>query len=98
VKAIKIVQHRRIERRRDGPFFFVAADVDVMMIGASVRQPVNQPGVGVERKDDRPVFGEELIEALVAQSVRMLFLRLQPHEIHDVDHPDFHVGKLLAHD
>ena len=34
----------------------------------------------------------------VAQAVRMLALRLQPHQVDHVDHPDFQFGQMLAHD
>ena len=34
----------------------------------------------------------------VAQPVRVFGLRLQPHEVNDVHHPDFQIGQMLAHD
>ena len=34
----------------------------------------------------------------VAQAVRVLALRLQLHEVDDVDHPDLQLGQMLAHD
>ena len=43
----------------------------------------------MEAKDDVLVFGEQRIVIHVAQSVRVLALRLQPHQIDDIDHPDF---------
>ena len=50
----------------------------------------------MEGKDDRLVLGEERIEICIAQPVRVLGLRLQLHEVDDVDHPDFQVGQMLA--
>ena len=89
VEAVQIIEHRHIERRGDRTFFFVAADVQVLMVGATVGESVDQPGISVEREDDRFVFGEELVEIRVAQSVRMFALRLQFHQVDDVDDADF---------
>src|ERR1039458_6052005 len=97
VEAIQIIQHRHVEGRGDGPFFLVTADVQVLVVGAAVGQSVDQPRVGMERKDDRLVFGEKLVEIRVAQPVRVLGLRLQFHEVDDVDHANFQVGQMFAH-
>jgi hypothetical protein len=98
VEAVQVVQHRHVEGRGDGAFFFVAAHVDVAVVGAAVGQPVDQPRVGVEGEDHRLVLGEEFVEIHVAQSMRVLGSRLQLHEVDDVDHPDSQVGQELAHD
>jgi len=42
VEAVQIVQHRHIKGRGDGSFFLVAADVDVVVVGTAVGQPMNQ--------------------------------------------------------
>ncbi len=47
VEAFQIVQHCHVEGRRDRALFLIAADVDVVMVGAAVGQPVDQPGVGM---------------------------------------------------
>jgi hypothetical protein len=52
----------------------------------------------VESEDYRSLPGEEVVEIRVAQSMRMLGLRLQLHEVEDVDDTDFQVGQVLAHD
>ena len=50
------------------------------------------------RQDENPQHeGEELVEIRVAQPVRVLGLRLQLHQVDDVDHSDFLVGQMLAH-
>jgi hypothetical protein len=41
-------------------------DVNVIVVGAAVGQPVDQPRVGMEGEDDRFVLGEEIIEIHVA--------------------------------
>src|SRR5665647_2277637 len=98
VEAVQIVQHRHVEGRGDGALFLVAADVDVVVVGAAVGQPVDQPRVGMEREDHRLVLGEDFVEIRVAQAVRVFARRLQPHQVDDVDHPDFQLGQMLAHD
>jgi hypothetical protein len=98
MEAVHVVQHGHVEGRGDGALLLVTADVDVLVIGAAVGEPVDQPRVAVEGEDDRPVLGEELVEVGVAEAVRVLGLRLQPHQVDDVDHADFQVGEVLAHD
>ena len=77
VEAVEIIQHHHVERRRGRPFFLVPANVQLMVIGPAIRQAMDQPGIAVEGEDDRLVPGEQDIEILVAQAVRMLALRLQ---------------------
>ena len=68
------------------------------MVGAPVGQPVDEPGVAVVGEDDRPVGREERVELAVGQPVGMLRLRLEAHEVDDVDDPDLQVGQVLAQD
>jgi hypothetical protein len=58
------------------------------MVGAPVGQAVDQPGVAVEGEEHRSVGGEQRVELAVGQSMRMLGLRLQAHQVDHVDHPD----------
>jgi len=51
----------------------------------------------MEGEDDRLVPGEELVEVRVAQPMRVLGLRLQLHEVDDVDHADFQLRQMAAH-
>jgi hypothetical protein len=46
----------------------------------------------MEGEDDRLVLGEELVEIHVGQPVRVFGVRLQLHDVDDVDHPDFQIG------
>ena len=77
------------KRRRGGAFFFVAAHVDVTVIGASIGQSVDQPRITVKGEDYRFVFGEKVVEVGIAQPVRMFAARLQFHQVDDVDDADF---------
>ena len=57
MEAVQIVQHGHIEGCGDGALFLVAADVDVVVVGAAINQAMNQPRVGVICKDHRLVPG-----------------------------------------
>ncbi len=50
----------------------------------------------MEREDHRLVAREQFVEVLVFHTVRMLRLRLQDHQIHDVDHADSDIGIMRA--
>ena len=63
---------------------------------AAVGEPVDQPRVAVVGEDHRPVGGEQRVELGVGHPVRVLGLRLQPHQVDHVDHPDPQVGQVLA--
>jgi len=65
-------------------------------IGPGIRQPVNQPRVSMKAKDDVLVACEERVVIRFAQAMRVLALRLQFHQIDNIDHPDFQVGQMLA--
>ena len=64
MEAVQFVHHRHVEGRGDGAFFLVAADVDVVVVGAAVCQPMDQPWVSMEGEDDRLILGEDLVEIL----------------------------------
>src|SRR6266478_7410504 len=96
VKTIQIVQNCHIERRRGGSFFLVSADMEVAMIGAPIRQAVDQPRIAVVGKDDRLVGREDRVELIVRETVRMFGGGLDRHQVDHVDHPDLDVGKILA--
>ena len=98
MEPVEVVHDRHVERRADRPFFLVAAHVQVLVVGAAVGQPVDQPGVAVVGEDDRLVLGEERVEVVVAQAVRVLGWRLEPHQVDDVDHADLQLREVLAQD
>src|SRR5207244_7399057 len=53
MEAVEVVQHHHVERRGGRAFFLVAAHVEVLVVGAAIREPMNQPRVTVEGEDDR---------------------------------------------
>src|ERR1700722_5561771 len=81
MEAIDVVAYRQLQRRVDVATLHVSANVNVRMVGATIGELVDQPGIAVEVEDDRLVLGEERIEIAIADSVRMLRLRLQPIKI-----------------
>jgi hypothetical protein len=48
--------------------------MEIIVIRPTICQAMNQPGIAVKGEDDGLVLGEEDVEVLVAQSVRMLAL------------------------
>jgi len=66
------------------PLLLVAAHMQVVVIGAAIGQPVNQPRRGVEVEDDRLVSREQRVEFVAHKPARMLGARHQPEEIHDI--------------
>ena len=71
VVAVHVVDDEHVERRGRGALLLVAADVQVVVVGAPVGQPVDQPRVAVVGDDDRPVGGEDGVELRVRQTVRV---------------------------
>src|SRR5208337_3892998 len=57
-EAINLVPNGQVEWSVDIAVLLVAADVQVLVIGAPVSEPVNQPRIPVKVEDDRFVLGE----------------------------------------
>ena len=72
--------------------------MDVVVVGAAIGQPVDQPRISVEGEDDVFVPGEQCVESVIAQSVRMFALRLQLHQVHDIDDANLQFWQMLAQD
>ena len=96
VKPVEIVHHHHVERRARRAFFLVAAHVHALMVRPPVGKPMDEPGVAVEGKHDRLVLGEQRIEVQVGQAMRVLALRLQFHQIDDVDDADLQRREMLT--
>jgi hypothetical protein len=62
VEAVEVVEHHHVERRRGRALLLVAAHVEVVVVGAPVGQPVDQPRVAVVGEDHRLVGGEQRVE------------------------------------
>ena len=55
MKAIQIIQHSHVEGRSNRALLFVTTNVNIMVISATVGEPVDQPRVGVVGEDNRLV-------------------------------------------
>jgi hypothetical protein len=53
VEAVEVVEHHHVERRGGGALLLVAAQAEALVIGPPVGEPMDQPGVAVERDDHR---------------------------------------------
>src|SRR5262249_40925340 len=51
VKSVQVIEYDHVERRRGRSLLLVAAHMEVRMIGAVIRQPVNERWIPMERKD-----------------------------------------------
>ena len=58
MKTVKIIEHSHVEGRGNGAFFLITANVDIVVIGAALRQAMNQPWIRMKRENDRRAFGE----------------------------------------
>jgi hypothetical protein len=94
--AIDPVEDRHVKRRRRRAFLAKAVNMDVVVIGAIIRQAMDHIRIAVVSEDHRLVGWKYPVEVLVGKPVRMLLARLQRHEVDNVDHPDAEIGKSLA--
>src|SRR5690348_10391120 len=96
MEPIEVVEHDHVERRGRRALFLVAAHVDVPVVRAAIREPVDEPRIAVEGEHDRLVGGEERVELAVGEPVRMLDVGLEAHQVDDIDDAHLQVGKLAA--
>ena len=59
---------------------------------------MDQPRVAVVGKDNRLVDTEQRIEFLARQAMRMFLLRLQGHQVYNVDEAHFQIRHQIAQD
>ena len=96
MKPVKVIEHDHVEWRGGRALLFVATHMQIMMVGAPVGQPVNQPRIAMEGENDRLVPGKEDVEIFVTQAVRVFAGGLQAHEIDHVDDADLQFRKIAA--
>src|SRR5260370_36870987 len=96
MKSIQIVEHRHIERSRGCSFFLVSADMEIVMICASISKAVNQPRITVIGKDDWLVDCEYGVELTIGKTVGMFGCGLNRHQVNHIDDPDLDVRKMLT--
>src|SRR5438093_7272378 len=94
VEAIQLVHHGHIKRSRRGSLFFISADVEVVMAVTAIAQSVNQPWVAVISEDHWFIRREDGIKFAIRKTVRMLTLRLQGHQVDNIDYANFEIRKM----
>jgi len=95
-EAIDVVIDRQLQRRVDIAFFLVAANMHVVVIVATVRQTMNQPGLLVDVEDDRLVHREQGVEITIGKPVWVLRLGLKFEQVDHVDEPELDVREFLS--
>lgn len=71
-KPIDLVLNCQIQWRIDVACLFIAAYMDIIVVGTAIGKSVNQPRITVEIKDDWFITGKQTIKIAIAQPVRML--------------------------
>src|SRR5262249_55437180 len=95
-EAVDFVIDCQLHRGIDVAVFLIAAYVQVVVVGAVVWQPVNEPGIAVEVENKWFVHGKEAVEVAVAQAVGMLAIGLHLEQIDDIYKADFQIREFLA--
>ena len=75
-EAVYLVLDRQFERGIDVASLLITAHVHVLVIIPVVAEPMDQPGITVEIKDDGFVDGKETVEITIIQTMRMFSVRL----------------------
>src|ERR1700752_273676 len=96
VEAVEIVPHCHVERCGRCALLLKATDVQMIMSGTTISQPMDQPWVPVIGEDDRLVSTKHRIELAIRETMWMLAGRLKCHQVHYVDDANFEVGKMLT--
>ena len=62
MKPVKVIHYGHVKWSRGGALFLVPADVQIIVTGAAISEPVNQPGITVIGEDDRFLGAEHRIK------------------------------------
>src|ERR1700733_2996873 len=92
MKPVELVQHDHVEGRGGGTLFLETTNMHSGMVGPAIGQAMDQVGIAVIGEDHRLVAGEHPIKVAVAEAMRMLFFRLQRHQVDDVNDTNPQVG------
>jgi len=90
VEAVELIEHAHVKRRRDRALLDVAADEHVLVV-AGVRQLVDELRVAVEGEDDGLILREDEVVVLVRETVRVVGMRLELHEVNHVHDAHAHL-------
>src|SRR5215813_1202579 len=95
-EAINLVLNGQFQRSVDVALFLVTADVQVLMVRATVGQAMDEPGISVEIENDRLIHGEERIKIAIGQAVGMFAAGLQLEKINHIHVADLEIRKSFA--
>ena len=95
-ETVCFVPDRKLKRGVDVALLFVATNVEEVLTRAVVGQTVHQPRVGVERKHNRLVVGEESAVFSVCQTMGVVAVGDELEQIDQVDEADIEIGEVGA--
>lgn len=84
IKSVQLILHPNVKGSRDRPLFDVASNMEVP-VKPPVGQTVDQRGVSMKSEDGVLIFCEKRIIIPFGESIWVLTLRLQLHQIDDID-------------
>jgi hypothetical protein len=96
MEAIHVIQHQEVEWGCGGAFFLVTSHVEIRVIGAPIRQTVDQGRIAMIGEYDRPIAGEQGVKFAVGETMRVLAFSLEPHQVNDIDQTHLQLRKVLA--
>lgn len=91
-KSIRLIANRKLKRCVDVPLLDISAHMEVVLTLPLIRQPVDQPWVGMEIEYHGFVVCEQRLELAVRQAMRMIAFGNQLEQINHVDETDLDVG------
>jgi hypothetical protein len=96
MEAIEPVAHHHVEGGGRRAFFLIAAHMHIVMVCTLIDEPVNERWITVKGEDYGPIFCKKIVEVVIGQSMRMLRLRLQGHQVNDIDNADFDTRRIAV--
>ena len=97
IKPVNVVEDPHIEGRGDGALLLVAADMEIFVV-AAIGQLVDEGRIPVVGEDNGLILGEQTVIFLVGQTVGMLRVGLELHQIHHIYHAELQLRQLLTQD
>lgn len=95
-ESIRLVPDRQFQRRIDIALLLVPTHMHQVLPGPRVSKAVHKPRVRVEAEHDRAIVRENRFVFCIRQAMRMVPIRLQLEQIHDVYKPDLQERQVLA--
>lgn len=97
VETVNMVLNTHIEARGDRTLFHITEHLDVAVV-TSISELVNELGISVIHEDNGLVLREDRVKCVVAQTVRVILMRIELHQVNNVDETDLQIGHIIAQD